>query len=207
MPAPNPWVNQIVGYGEEPPESLLAHPMNPKIHPKSQQDALAGSLNELGWIAPVIVNRVTAHVLDGHARVGLAISRGEPMVPIAYVELSPEQENLAVAIYDPIGAMAAIDREQLDALLQEVSTGDTAVQAMLDGLATEGYGTVPSLDDLANQHGDPGERDFWPVVRVTVPPGTYQRFNELMEMAAGEDEAGKFARLLEAVDAAVLGDE
>lgn len=45
------WKNQIVGYGEEPPESLLAHPQNPKIHPKRQQDALTGSLSELGWIA------------------------------------------------------------------------------------------------------------------------------------------------------------
>ncbi len=144
--ASEPWKNQIIGYGEEPPESLLAHPMNPKIHPKTQQDALAGSLNELGWIAPVVVNRTTAHVLDGHARIGLAISRGEPMVPIAYVEISPEQEALAVAIYDPIGAMAVTDREQLDALLQEVSTGDAAVQAMLDQLAQDA-GIVPSVED------------------------------------------------------------
>jgi ParB-like chromosome segregation protein Spo0J len=119
--------------------------MNPKIHPKTQQDALAGSLNELGWIAPVIVNRVTAHVLDGHARIGLAISRGEPSVPIAYVELSPEQENLAVAIYDPIGHMAATDRDQLSALLDEVSTGDAAVQAMLDALARDQGITPPDF--------------------------------------------------------------
>jgi hypothetical protein len=149
MATPSPWKNQIVGYGEEPPESLLAHPMNPKIHPKIQQDALAGSLSELGWIAPVIVNRVTAHVLDGHARIGLAISRSEPLVPIAYVELSPEQEALALAIYDPIGAMAVTDREQLDALLREVGTGDAAVQAMLDSLAGL------SLDPSAEWQGMP----------------------------------------------------
>jgi hypothetical protein len=142
MPTSSPWKNQIIGYGEEPPESLLAHPMNPKIHPKAQQDALAGALSELGWIAPVIVNRTTAHVLDGHARIGLAISRGEPTVPIAYIEITPEQELLALASYDPLGAMAATDREQLSALLSEVSTGDVALQAMLDGLAQDA-GLVP----------------------------------------------------------------
>lgn len=135
MLASSPWQSRIVGYGEEPPESLLAHPMNPKIHPKPQQDALTGSLTELGWIAPVIVNRLTAHVLDGHARIELAISRGEPSVPIAYVELPADLEPLALAIYDPIGALAATDAEKLDELLREVSTGDAAVQAMLDGLA------------------------------------------------------------------------
>lgn len=142
MTTPSPWKNQIVGYGEEPPESLLAHPMNPKIHPKAQQDALAGAISEVGWISPVVVNRTTAHVLDGHARIGLAISRGEPTVPIAYVEISPEQEAYALATLDPIGAMAFHDREQLDALLQEVSTGDAAVQAMLDQLAQDA-GIVP----------------------------------------------------------------
>lgn len=149
-----PWANQIVGYGEEPPESLLAHPLNPKIHPKAQQDALSGALSELGWIAPVIVNRTTAHVLDGHARIGLAISRGEPMVPIAYVEISPEQELLALASYDPIGAMAGTDREQLAALLDEVSTGDAAVQAMLDQLA-QTAGLVPPVDPMAEWQGMP----------------------------------------------------
>lgn len=147
------WENKIVGYGEEPPESLLAHPMNPKIHPKLQQDALAGALSELGWIAPVIVNRTTAHVLDGHARIGLAISRGEPTVPIAYVEISPEQEALALATYDPIGALAATDREALAALLEDVTTGDAALQAMLDQLAQDA-GLVPgAVSEIAPPDG------------------------------------------------------
>lgn len=157
------WENRIVGYGEEPPESLLAHPMNPKIHPKMQQDALAGALTELGWIAPVIVNRVTAHVLDGHARIGLAISRGEPTVPIAYVEISPEQEALALATYDPIGALAATDREQLAALLHEVSTGDAALQSMLDSLAQDAGIVPPSAvapPDAFAEYGDDIETQY-----------------------------------------------
>lgn len=154
MAAQAPWANQIVGYGEEPPESLLAHPMNPKIHPKHQQDALSGSLSELGWIAPVIVNRTTAHVLDGHARIGLAISRGEPLVPIAYVEISPEQEALALAIYDPIGAMAVTDAAALSSLLDEVSTGDAALRAMLSDLAE----SAGILNGAGSGAEDPGAR-------------------------------------------------
>lgn len=154
MAASSPWQNQIVGYGEEPPESLLANPRNVRIHPKPQQDALTGSLTEIGWIAPVIVNRTTAHVVDGHARIELAISRGEPSVPIAYVEISPEQEALALAAFDPIGAMAAVDAEKLDELLREVSTGDAALQAMLDGLATRA-GLIPPDDPMSEWQSMP----------------------------------------------------
>jgi len=34
--------NRITGTGEEAPDQLLANPANWRIHPKAQQDALAG---------------------------------------------------------------------------------------------------------------------------------------------------------------------
>ena len=39
----------IIGHGWENADQLLAHPSNPRIHPKAQQDALKGSLDTLGW--------------------------------------------------------------------------------------------------------------------------------------------------------------
>ena len=45
--------------------------------PKAPQDALAGALDDVGWIQQVPVNRRTGFVVDGHARVALALSRGE----------------------------------------------------------------------------------------------------------------------------------
>src|SRR5690348_10145058 len=80
------WRNRIVGHGEEDPEQLLANPNNWRIHPKSQQDALKGVLSEVGWVQDVIVNKRTGFVVDGHARVALAISAGE-RVPVVYVDL------------------------------------------------------------------------------------------------------------------------
>jgi len=135
--APNRWRNRIVGLGEEAPDQLLAFPGNPKIHPKAQQDALEGAIAELGWLVPVVVNRATGHVLDGHARIGLAISRGEPTVPVAYVELPAEQEALALSTIDPIGNLAVHDREALDALLRDVQTSDAALQSFLSDFAQE----------------------------------------------------------------------
>lgn len=72
------WRSRIVGTGEEAPDQLLANPRNWRIHPKAQQDALAGVLSEVGWVQNVIVNQRTGYVIDGHARVALAISVSRP---------------------------------------------------------------------------------------------------------------------------------
>jgi hypothetical protein len=37
------WRNRIIGSGQEAPDQLLANPANWRIHPKAQQDALAGA--------------------------------------------------------------------------------------------------------------------------------------------------------------------
>lgn len=134
-PVTTAWRNRIIGHGTEEPSQLLAHPSNWRLHPKNQQDALSGVLNEIGWIQSVIVNQRTGFVIDGHLRVALAISHREPEIPVVYVDLSDEEEALALASIDPISAMAATDKELLDNLLRDVSSADAGVQQMLSDLA------------------------------------------------------------------------
>ena len=100
------WRNRIVGSGMEAPEHLAANPANWRVHPRHQRDALAGSLDTVGWVAQVIVNRQSGYVIDGHARVALALTRKEASVPVLYVDLSPDEERLVLATFDPIGALA-----------------------------------------------------------------------------------------------------
>jgi len=144
--APAAWRNRITGSGEEAPEQLLANPRNWRTHPASQRDALRGSLDTVGWVAQVLVNRTTGHVVDGHARIEEAISRGEPSVPVLYVELSPEEEALVLATLDPIGAMAERDTERLRDLLSDVSVDDEGLRRLLADLAPRRGRTDP--DDL-----------------------------------------------------------
>ena len=132
-----PWQNRIVGYGEEPPDQLLANPKNWRIHPQAQQKALAGVLRDVGIVQNILVNRTTGHVVDGHLRVGLALSEGQPMVPVTYVELSEAEEAEILATIDPLAAMAATDKDQLEELLREVSTGEADVMAMLEALGVK----------------------------------------------------------------------
>jgi hypothetical protein len=68
----SPWRNRIVDQGTESPAALVADLQNWRTHPKAQQDALAGVLDQVGWVQQVLVNRRSGFVVDGHARVALA---------------------------------------------------------------------------------------------------------------------------------------
>lgn len=127
--------SKIIGHEDVPPDQLLANPLNFRRHPGHQMEALRGSLKELGWLKTVLVNRRTGHVIDGHARVEEALRQGLPTIPVTFVELSPEEERLALAVLDPITELATRDQALLDDLLAEVSTQDAGLQALLDELA------------------------------------------------------------------------
>lgn len=96
----------------------------------------------MGWVQNVLINARTGNLIDGHARVTVADRNGETEIPAVWVDLSEEEEALILATIDPLSAMAATDREQLAALLEDVTTGDAALQAMLDKLAQDA-GLVP----------------------------------------------------------------
>lgn len=133
--APEQWQNRIVGYGEEAPEDLLANALNFRIHPKAQQDALLDTINEVGFVDEVIVNRRTNNMVNGHLRVTLAMRTGQASIPVKYIDVSEAEERVILATFDPISALATTDAQKLDELLHEVSTGSAAIQQMLDDMA------------------------------------------------------------------------
>ena len=155
VPSSVPWRNRIVGYSEEDADQLLANPRNWRVHPKAQQAALEGSLDTLGWIQHVTVNRITGFVLDGHARAALAISRGEK-VPCAYVELSEDEEALAISILDSITAQAGTDQALLDSLIADIRSSDLG-QDLPEGLTDllESLSPVPDNAGLTDEDSVP----------------------------------------------------
>jgi DNA modification methylase len=151
--APSHWKNRLVGEGDEAPAQLLANPLNWRVHPALQQEAVAEALDRVGWIQRVVVNQTTGHVIDGHLRVALAISKGEPLVPVSYVRLSPEEERLALATFDPLGSLAVADHDLLKGLLAEVQpyVEEGALATLLADLARGdliAVGDTPDLNDL-----------------------------------------------------------
>ena len=97
------------------PDQLLANPWNYRIHTERQRLALQNSLDDLGWLRPVLVNRLTQHIVDGHGRVEEADKAGE-QVPVQYCVLSEEQEREAIVSLDTIVGMAGTDKDKLQEL-------------------------------------------------------------------------------------------
>lgn len=164
------WGSRIIGHGEEAPDQLLANPMNWRIHPQAQSDAMERVLERVGWVQSVIVNRTTGNLIDGHLRVGLAIARDEPSVPVAYVELTEEEERLVLLSLDPLAGLAVPDKELLRQLMGEVEDLEAlfgeGLAVSLTDLAREWKG---DWDDVQEPDGGDGDGGITSLIRIRVP--------------------------------------
>lgn len=146
------WRSRIVGHGSVPPSELTTNQRNWRKHPKAQQQALADVLDRVGWVQDVIVNQRTGLLVDGHARLELALRRGEDSMPVVYVDLEPDEEALILATLDPLSAMAEADDDALRALIADVAISD-AIADMLkitnEKIRNTDPDDVPSIDDVA----------------------------------------------------------
>ena len=181
--------NRIIGHGQEAPDQLLANPANWRIHPKAQQAALAGVLDEVGWVQSVIVNQRTGHLVDGHMRVSLALRDGVASVPVAYVDLSPEEEALILATIDPISAMAVTDSDQLAALLADVSPSSADVQTMLDEMSVNSGVTAPDFSALSDLAPTGDERIV--TMKFTITESQREVINRALDAAKESAKGGE----------------
>ena len=113
---------------------LKPNPRNWRLHPDRQQEALRGLLAEIGYIDALLARELpdgTLELIDGHLR---AETTPHEQVPVLVVDLSEEESTLALATLDPLSALAEPDHAQLDGLLAETRTENSAVRQMLDDL-------------------------------------------------------------------------
>lgn len=105
------WSSNIVGESDVDPQALQANPLNHRRHTKRQIAALKRLMADIGWVQRVVVNRRSGKIVDGHARVALAIREKQSTVPVIYVDLDEQSERAALASYDAIGALAGVDTQ------------------------------------------------------------------------------------------------
>ena len=151
--------NRIIGYGTKPADQFQANALNYRKHPQKQRDAVQASLRELGWIGVVVENKRTGNLVDGHERVWQALQRNED-VPYIEVDLSEAEERLAHAVFDPITGMAETDAAILDDLLQQINTGEAALQSRLTELAAEASIVPPAPPEEFSEYGEDIETEY-----------------------------------------------
>jgi hypothetical protein len=173
------WVNRITHYSVEPTESLLYNPSNFRRHPVQQKRVFGGAASEIGLVAPIIQNDRTGYLLDGHMRVEEAMFRGIPELPVIHVDLSPEEEDVALATLDAISSMAFEDAAMKAELLKRTHSNDGDLSDYLARELERQQAEIESgedLDALGEEYGEHDPTAFWPVIRIRVPDDVRARF-------------------------------
>lgn len=133
------------------PASLQPHPLNFRRHPAVQTSALQASIEQHGWLAAPIWNKQTRRILDGHARVELALENGDERIPCRVIDVPEAQEKRILASFDRIGSLAERDDERLAELLQELQASEAGLPA---GWEAQDLETL--LEEMGQGGGEPG---------------------------------------------------
>ena len=129
------------------------HPMpdNPRIIDDVALKGLQASLERFGYVEPIVWNKTTGHIIGGHQRFKVLVSKGFDEAPMVVVEISPEEEMSANLTLNNPEIEGEFNPEALK-LLQSVRGADSEL-----------FGSL-RLDDLTNtlakRFREGGDKEF-----------------------------------------------
>jgi hypothetical protein len=137
-----PFRDRVIELRRVPARQIHGALWNWRTHPQAQKNALAGSIEELGFFDPLCVYEADDGrlvLIDGHLRRDLIDERIGPdtLLPIIVIDFTEAEAKKANLVKDPLAAMAEVNSENLTQLLRSVETTDAALKAMLVGLAAQ----------------------------------------------------------------------
>jgi len=132
-----------------PASELIPNPLNWRRHPQSQQNALRGVLDEIGFSDAVIARETPdgLELIDGHLSADVM---GDVPIPVLVVDLNDAESLQLLLTLDPLAMMAEKDDNTVAMLLDKVSFQDDAVIQMLADLDMTRPTVLPPVVD------DPG---------------------------------------------------
>lgn len=97
MPKPQP--NEALNVEQWAISKLLPYATNAKVHPESQIDKIAASINRFGFVSPILVD-AKGVVVAGHGRLAAAAKLKLKKVPVIKLGHLTEDEAKALRIAD-----------------------------------------------------------------------------------------------------------
>lgn len=191
------------------PEQLPVDPLNAKGHASS---VISRSISELGFIEPIVVDERTGQIVSGHGRreelieleqQGAALpdgivvdDDGRWLAPVVLGWRSRDDDHAKATgiVLNRAGELGGWRADQLTLRLQELDAAGVSLELVgystgqLDDLLAT-LGPVPSRQQLADTHGEPRPEDFWPQLRLALPPALKARYDALVETVDGDDVA------------------
>jgi len=187
-PTTNALRSRIVGSGMVDPKELRANPRNWRTHPPEQRAALEAELARVGWVAGVMVNKTTGNLVDGHLRMEVAAARGEPTIPVVWVELSEEEEHRVLAALDPLSSMAGTDQDMLGGLLDELDLQNQALEKHLVSFLAAGRKGITNPDHVPPAPPEPYVRagEIWQLGGHRIMCGDSTNADHVAALMRGE---------------------
>lgn len=146
-------------------DSLKPAPYNPRkdIYPgDAEYEKLKRSLEEFGYVEPVILNERTGYIVGGHQRLKVLRELGVAEIECVIVDLSEEREKALNIALNKINN--DWDEEKLSELLEDLQ--DTDIDLTLTGFDSEelkSFFEVPDFkddEDDDSYYGDEREKTF-----------------------------------------------
>lgn len=181
------------------PASLTPHPDNPNFHPVSQIEALCEVIRENGWRAPIVVSRLSGHVVKGHGRLAAALKLG-CKVPVEYQDYAtPADEARDLVADNRIAELSSLDNSKIAELRRRFKEcakgwGDTT-----------GDGKVfqAAFDNIKEKK--PKERKY-PIL-ILESQDQFDMFERLKAVSRSKSDSQLFAKILSDAYARIFPDE
>lgn len=160
------------------PRSIALNEDNPIDHTVEQTEAVQESIGKHGWIIPLVYNLTTGHLIDGHDRLGIAISRGHQAVPVWVGAWPKEDEPEIIILLRETGQMAKWNPDRSAALLARLEQSSGSAKKIIDQMVKR-EGLMEKIEQLAEKVGplssktDPAPLDW--VVDKEPDPGLAER--------------------------------
>lgn len=155
------------------------HPSNPR---NGDVDAIAQSILVNGYIAPIIAQQSTGHILAGNHRYHALLSLGADVAPVIWVDVDEQAATRYLLADNRTSDLGVYDNAQLVELLEML--------AEQDDLMGSGYNEhdLEALRALAEIEPDYGDHASWPTITLTVPPHLKNAFYEFTEHAVSDHD-------------------
>jgi ParB-like chromosome segregation protein Spo0J len=173
---------------------LLPYAMNARTHSESQVSDIVASIDEFGFVSPVLVDK-RGEIIAGHGRVLAAKKAGIAKVPVVELPHLSERQVRALRLADNrIAQSSGWDMEKLGAELSALAEADVNLRVTgfdeqeLDALLKEDMAVLPDswqsevLTTEGNGRTEPRkqEGELVPLTRPKTTDNEYSTFELVM---------------------------
>ena len=132
-------------------------PYNPRKITKKQYEDLKRSIQEFGYIEPIIWNATTGNVVGGHQRLKALTELGFEEVECVVIDCSEAQEKMLNITLNNVNG--AFEKDMLFSLLSEADDQDLELTGFRD-IDVKDYYTNKKIQEVSRYYADTRERTY-----------------------------------------------